>query len=87
MVWLRLHVARFYISYTQDQKDGRTILICIIICIRECSSTLYVGLAHAAPPTQYNAFTAFSAIYIYTLRLLLIAGTNFSEFSGNQQNR
>ena len=22
-----------------------------------------------------------------TLRLLLIAGTNFSEFSGNQQNR
>ena len=24
---------------------------------------------------------------IYTLRLLLIAGTNFSEFSGNQQNR
>ena len=24
---------------------------------------------------------------VYTLRLLLIAGTNFSEFSGNQQNR
>ena len=22
--------------------------------------TLYVGLAHAAPPTQYKAFTAFS---------------------------
>ena len=26
-------------------------------------------------------------IHMYTLRLLLIAGTNFSEFSGNQQNR
>ena len=24
---------------------------------------------------------------IYTLRLLLIAGTNFSEFSGDQKNR
>ena len=26
------------------------------------------------------------AFYIYTLSLLLIAGTNLSEFSGNQQN-
>ena len=25
--------------------------------------------------------------HVHTLRLLLIAGTNFSEFSGNQQNR
>ena len=25
--------------------------------------------------------------YIHTLRLLLIAGTNFNDFSGNQQNR
>ena len=28
--------------------------------IRECGSTLYVGLAHAAPPNQYKAFTTFS---------------------------
>ena len=26
----------------------------------ECGSTLYVGLAHAALPTQYKAFMAFS---------------------------
>ena len=26
-------------------------------------------------------------VCVYTLRLLLIAGTNFSEFSGDQKNR
>ena len=26
--------------------------------------TLYVGLVHAAPPTQFKSFTAFSSIYI-----------------------
>ena len=31
-----------------------------MIIIRECDSTFYVGLAHAAPPTQYKAFMAFS---------------------------
>ena len=30
------------------------------IYIRECGSTLHVELVHAAPPTQYKAFTAFS---------------------------
>ena len=34
--------------------------IIMIIRIRECGSTLYVGLVHAAPPTQYKAFTDFS---------------------------
>ena len=34
---------------------------CIII---ECGSTLLVGLAHAAPFTQYIAFTAFSTNWL-----------------------
>ena len=33
-------------------------------CIRECSSTLCVWLVHAAPPTQYKAFTAFSTNWL-----------------------
>ena len=32
--------------------------------IRDCGSTLYVGLAHAAPPTQYKVFTAFSTNWL-----------------------
>ena len=32
--------------------------------IRECSSTLYVRLAHAAPPTQYKTFAAFSTNWL-----------------------
>ena len=32
--------------------------------IRECGITLYVGLAHAAPPTQYKAFMAFSTNWL-----------------------
>ena len=32
--------------------------------IRECSTTLYVGLAHAAPPTQYKAFMALSTNWL-----------------------
>ena len=36
------------------------IYIYIFFSFRECVSTFYVGLAHAAPPIQYKAFTAFS---------------------------
>ena len=36
----------------------------ISLCIRECGSTLYVGLVHAAPPTQYKAFTTFSTNWL-----------------------
>ena len=32
--------------------------------IRECDSTFYVGLAHAAPPAQYKSFTAFSTNWL-----------------------
>ena len=32
--------------------------------IRECSNILYVGLAHAAPPTPYKAFMAFSTNWL-----------------------
>ena len=32
--------------------------------IRECGTTLYVGLGHAAPPNQYKAFTAFSTNWL-----------------------
>ena len=32
--------------------------------IRECGSTLYVELAHAAPPTQYKTFMAFSTNWL-----------------------
>ena len=32
----------------------------LFIAIRECGSTLYVGVAHTVPFTQYIVFTAFS---------------------------
>ena len=32
--------------------------------IKECGSTLYVGLVHAAPPTPYKAFMAFSTNWL-----------------------
>ena len=31
----------------------------VFIYIRDCGSILYVGLVHAAPPTQYKFFTSF----------------------------
>ena len=36
----------------------------MLYSIRECGSTLNVGLAHAVLPTQYKAFMAFSTNWL-----------------------
>ena len=45
----------------QQSSERNTIKGFSLHCflIRECGSTLYIGMAHASPPTQYKSFMVF----------------------------
>ena len=47
---------------------------------------VYLSAAPPSYPSEVRVFSGSESATI-TLRLLLIAGTNFSEFSGDQKNR
>ena len=57
-------------SFFQPHRDQSSSLHHIsffyffFLVIRKCGSTFYVKLAHAAPPTQYKAFMAFSTNWL-----------------------
>ena len=43
-----------YIQNISSNELTRPVMGTIFLVIRECGSTLYVGLAHAVPPTNTN---------------------------------
>ena len=55
------HLSIFVIEYSKNTRNelarpvmGTIFLVIITLTIRECSSTLYVGLARTVPPTNTN---------------------------------
>ena len=54
-VEVSLHCFVYAFLPVRTSEQGNVIgLVSVYIYIRECGSTLYVGLAHAVPPTNTN---------------------------------
>ena len=74
----------YYYSLTQFKniaRMARTSTVTVSLCLINPFYT------HTPRGNPRMCDTSVNAMKWITLRLLLIAGTNFSEFSGNQQKR